>query len=535
MAKEVTVLGIEGAFLRGVRLEERNGAFVCTEVESWPLVAGAADGTSAAAVAGETPATPMGYQTAIPMGNPPATPMGSLPASPIGDQYATSADFSEEAPVEAVAEEDKPLARALRAAAKHFEQSEFSLAIPLSKLLVKGVRMPVEARDELLSAAKLELDGISPFPDEDLAPAAEVVAETDSEIQVLAAALPAAAASEIGAALTAARVHVTRTDATALGWLRSLWPRLSEVEAHRRLVLLNLGDGWDLAVLDDGAPVQLRGIGNVGSSAELVREVTLSLLACDAGGADVGDVAVCGFGLPDKEVLARLSVFGPVRTLIVDNPSAGVEGCAQREAEGGTFDVTPADWAEARTESRFRGKLKVFLAVAIGLWAVVMGVLFGYEIVYNKMRDHQKDLRKGAHARAYKEVLDMTNRVALIDRYEDRSTCALEMLKLVSDSLPDDEGMTFDFFRFRRGDGVFVRGKASERESWRKLEQALRATQVAKVSEDGEVETDEDAPALFSEVKPSDSSQNRDGLFPFTIEAKFPVVEEDKAEKGRSK
>ena len=129
----------------------------------------------------------------------------------------------------------------------------------------------------------------------------------------------------------------------------------------------------------------------------------------------------------------------------------------------------------------------------------------------------------------------MTNRVALIDRYEDRSTCALEMLKLVSDSLPDDEGMTFDFFRFRRGDGVFVRGKASERESWRKLEQALRATQVAKVSEDGEVETDEDAPALFSEVKPSDSSQNRDGLFPFTFEAKFPVAEEDKAENGRSK
>ena len=129
MAKEVTVLGIEGAFLRGVRLEERNGAFVCTEVESWPLVPGAADVTSAAASAGETPAAPMGSQPAIPMGSQPAIPMGSQPATPIDS--ATSADFSEEAPVEAVAEEDKPLARALRAAAKHFEQSEFSLAIPL--------------------------------------------------------------------------------------------------------------------------------------------------------------------------------------------------------------------------------------------------------------------------------------------------------------------------------------------------------------------------------------------------------------------
>jgi hypothetical protein len=295
------------------------------------------------------------------------------------------------------------------------------------------------------------------------------------------------------------------------------------------VVLLDLGDGWDLAVLDDGAPVQLRGIGAVGSAAELGREVTLSLLACEASGVDVGDVVVCSFAQPGEDVLARLSAFGPVRVVLVEDPSAGVEGCARREAEGGTFDVTPDDWTESRTESRFRRKLKAFLAAAIGLWALVMGVLFGYEIVFNMMRDHQKDLRKGAHARAYKEVLDMTNRVALIDRYEDRSTCALEMLKLVSDSLPDDEGMVFDSFRFRRGESVFVRGKASQRESWRQLEQALRAAPVPRPGKTGDDEGPE-APLLFAEVKPSDSSQNRDGLFPFTIEAKFPVPEKEESE-----
>ena len=122
----------------------------------------------------------------------------------------------------------------------------------------------------------------------------------------------------------------------------------------------------------------------------------------------------------------------------------------------------------------------------------------------------------------------MTNRVALIDRYEDRSTCALEMLKLVSDSLPDDEGMVFDSFRFRRGEGVFVRGKASQRESWRQLEQALRAAQVPRPgAEEDEEDADAAAPQLFADVKPSDSSQNRDGMFPFSIEAKFPVPEKE--------
>ena len=179
-----------------------------------------------------------------------------------------------------------------------------------------------------------------------------------------------------------------------------------------------------------------------------------------------------------------------------------------------------------------------FLVAAIGLWALVMGVLFGYEIVYNMMRDHQKGLGKGAHAKAYREVLDMTNRVALIDRYEDRSTCALEMLKLVSDSLPaEDDVMQFDSFRFKRNESVFVRGKASQRESWRQLEQALRAAQVPRPGSDEEDDDADAAPLLFAEVKPSDSSQNRDGMFPFTIEAKFPVTEEPGKETsgGKSK
>ena len=37
MAKEVTVLGIEGGYLHGVRLEERNGAYECAAAESWPI------------------------------------------------------------------------------------------------------------------------------------------------------------------------------------------------------------------------------------------------------------------------------------------------------------------------------------------------------------------------------------------------------------------------------------------------------------------------------------------------------------------
>ena len=100
MAKEVTVLSIEGSFLRGVRLEERNGAFECADVESWPLAEEA--------------------------------PEAVAEASGAPEEDVLAAPPSDDAPVETVMEEDKPLARALTAAVKHFGQTEFTIALPLS-------------------------------------------------------------------------------------------------------------------------------------------------------------------------------------------------------------------------------------------------------------------------------------------------------------------------------------------------------------------------------------------------------------------
>lgn len=269
MAKQVTVLGLEGDMLRGVRLDLVGDGFARGIEEAWPLVE--QESPEAAAESADSP------------------------VEAEGDVVATGE----------VVVEDKPLARALRAAAKTFGTNEVVLSLPLSKYLVKTVRLPAEAREDVLGAAQLELDGISPFPDEVLTPGAEIVAETDSEVVAVMAALPDAASNEISEALAAAKVHVLRTDATALGWLRGLWPRLCEKQdAVRRLVLLNLDEGWDLVVLDEGAPSFLRGIGAVSGAAELGREVMLSLLSLEGGREDADDVVVCARVQPDSDVLA---------------------------------------------------------------------------------------------------------------------------------------------------------------------------------------------------------------------------------------
>lgn len=487
MAKEVTVLGLEGTFLRGVRLEERNGGeWTLAVSDSWP------------AVAQDEP----------------------LSEGENGAVEETADEAGDGANEEAV-EEDSLLTRAFRAAAIAFGRREFSLALPLSKLLVKCVRIPVEKREDLTTEALAQLDGISPFPDEELAPAVEVVSETDREIMAVVAALPAAASEEISQALGLAKVHVTRTDVTAFGWLHTLWPRLMEIEAHRRLVLLDFGDGWDLAVYDDGVLSFLRGLGRLSSSADLVREVTRSLLQSEDAGGDIDDIAVCSMRPVDSDILSGLAAFGPVRTIQVEDPAGGVEGCARREVEGDAFDATPADWVEARTESRFTRKLLLYLSIALGIWVLVMGVLFGVEIVYDLMKDRQVELKKQPkHVRAFKEVAAMTNRVALIERYSDRAHCALESLKLVTDCLPDSEDMTFKSFRYVRGENVRVQGGARQREDLRVFIENLERA----VGEDEETR-------IFESVKQTGGeTETRNGLR-FAVDAFFPTVEDE----GRSK
>lgn len=484
MAKIVTVLGLEGSVLRGVGLAVEGEHPQRGAEDSWPLAAA-----------------------------------GDVPGGDRPDEAA-----GEDAPTENVAEEDKPLARAFRAAAAKFGTHEFTLSLPLSRMLVKTVRLPAEARDDLVGAAQMELDSISPFPDEALLPGVEVAAETDKEIVAVVAALPEAASAEISEAMAAAKIHVVRTDATAFGWLRSLWPRIcSGGGAGRRMVLFDLDDGWDLVVLDDGALSFMRGIGQVTGVDELAREVTLSMLQLGGAG-DADEVVLCVRSHAEPALLQRLGAFGRVREVVVDDPVAGVEGVARRTLEGSALDVTPDSWREARIEHRFRRRLTMWLAVAGGLWFLVMGVLFGVDVTYDFMTDHQKSLQKDKrHAAAFKEVSALKSRVELIKRYADHAHGALEVFKTISDALPPSQDMVFSSFRYRRDESVRVMGSATAREDLRTFMDNLN---------NASFEDAEEGEKLFAKVQQSGGENvSKRGSIRFTMEGFFHADDEDASTK----
>ena len=295
------------------------------------------------------------------------------------------------------------LVEAFRAAGRRFGTHEVVLSVPLSSLLVKVSSVPAEDRDRLQETAAEEIGKVSPFPDEEPVAGVETVLETEGRVVSMFAALPEAAASEIGDALDEAKVRVLRTDISALGWLRTRWTEIypeGEAVPRRKVVLMSCDDGWDVVVLDNQVPSLLRGLGGISNADDLFREVTLSLIRADAS-VEASEIVVFVKSAIDGGLVKRFGELAPVRVATVGGADCddangsgdglaafgGVEGVALRTSEGYSLDVTPADWAEARTEARFSKKLFTFIALAAAGWLLAMAGLFGVPFVYGRMTD----------------------------------------------------------------------------------------------------------------------------------------------------
>ena len=404
---------------------------------------------------------------------------------------------------------------------------EAILALPLSRLIVKMVRVP--AGEDPVETARPVLQKASPFPDEQLTISCETVSESEGGSSVIAAALPEGAADDIAEALDAAKLNVTRVDSMALGQLRGVWSALGECDANaRRVVLLQSVDCISIFMLDGDQPSAIRATTDV---AELKREVMLSLLeAEDYGGAKpLVEIVVVRSEKPEvlespgnpespenpeiseapEPDFASLSCFAPVREITVGG-DAGLVGVAERSVEEGSLNALPESWAEVLAETRFKAKLTKFLAVAAGFWLLAMGVLFGVPVVYGFMTDSQKADTKRHHAR-FVEVKKMVDKVNLVRKYSDHDHSALEILKAVSDRLPED--VTLSDWDYRRDKGIVLKGDAAQSSDIYELKDRMEAMAFGE---------GEDAERVFGEVKMGSVGSSRGGRYRFTLELNYP-------------
>ena len=106
---------------------------------------------------------------------------------------------------------------ALRELSVESDSREAVLALPLSRLIVRMIRVPSESAGDLVGYATPILQAMSPYPDETLTVSCEVMRETSEGTLVLAAALLESSTDDICEALDAKKLNITRVDALELG------------------------------------------------------------------------------------------------------------------------------------------------------------------------------------------------------------------------------------------------------------------------------------------------------------------------------
>ena len=353
---------------------------------------------------------------------------------------------------------------------------EAVLALPLSRLLVTIVHKEEEAESALKA--------MNPFPDEPLTVSCEKV----DEGIFIAAGLPESSAEDLGVALDGAGINVTRVDSLTFGEIRTLWAQISGTEVpvpeqSRKLVIIRGPECISLIVLDNGNPIAIRAVLD---DEDLPREKMLVLLQAEefAGAKEYTEV-----DLPAPDI---------------DDSLAAI---ADRNLEGGTLNALPASWAEMLNETRFKRKLTIHLGIAGFIWAVIMAVLIGVPIVFGFMTDYQKQLCRD-HRREFNAVSTTRDKVKLIRKYSDHSRGALEIMKAVSDRLP--QGIDLTNWYFKHDDGVTVSGEATSEDAVYKFKDKL----AEMAEEDG-------GEPIFPTVDLKGPTSIKNGKFKFDLSCSY--------------
>lgn len=392
------------------------------------------------------------------------------------------------------------------------KRREVVLALPLSRMLVKMVRIPQEGLEDPAGFATSVLKSLSPYPDDPLSVSCEAVRETEDGRVVLAAALPEGSAEDVAGALDEAGLTVTRIDALPLGQLPAIIERLAGSEKGVRLMALVGGaDGLSVFVLDDGSLSSIRAIS---PGADVVRELMLCLLEAEefAGDLPLAEIVTVGDVPADG-----LEALAPVRSL-GDAPDA-LAGIALRSQSADKINALPESWGEVLEETRFKRKMGGFFAVAGLVWLAAMAFFIGYPKYY---RYKTKRLNDRPEQRAMAEkVREKKEQVEAVRAVSNHDYGALEAMRAVVSVMPaPDSGIELSRWNFKRGDTLAFTGtfeQTAKDEVW-KFSDRLESLRLSAVSEN---EEDAETP-YFTDVRLPNGIVKRT----FDVRCSFKPIEE---------
>jgi Tfp pilus assembly protein PilN len=386
------------------------------------------------------------------------------------------AEGEEAAPPAVAMDWDKWTAEALKPHLKSM-RGRISVVLPQDQALVRVETFPSGDADELYGMAGLQVDKLSPFPEEETATGVETLECAEAESLVALAIVRADAVERAGAPFLELGSLPDAVDVEPLAWWWGAKKLLGESPRGGRIVLRAEASGRiAMAVAHGGRPIAFGALPPLppdGADGEWLEEAAeeagYALTALESAWGSEASLRMTVAAPKEMDVswassLAKTLGAGVPEIVPSEDLPTVSEGAARRLAEPAeplSMDLAPAAWREEDERRRGNRGLMVAATVFVALWLLALGVFFA---VLNVRRARLSEL-EGRVAELEKpaaEVRRLRAKVMDFAAYADRSRSALECLRAMSEALPP--GVELNSFIYRKGASLTLRGESPDSE-----------------------------------------------------------------------
>lgn len=344
-----------------------------------------------------------------------------------------------------------------------------TVSLPSSRLLMRVLELPSVDPEELRGMVELQMDQISPFPLDQLTVSYEVLHQAEDHSRVLAVAAQRGMVDQLGDLFKNKNVYIRSLDSELLAWW-SLLIAHGRVPCQGRVVLiLEEHTEFSMIVVDEGTPVCFRSLelfhnfGDEDVMREIVEEMRYTLLSLEAeyGHRPCSSIEVwSAASLPDRliQMLGEECVT-PVNLHDLSDIPPLAEGLALRSVDRRLHHVelVPREWIELQRRRRLMKVATVTSIAVLSVWLAVVaiaGAVFSFQkAAYNKVK-RQAEVISGPAREAQAAREEMFS----LEKYADRTRSALECLREITESLPED--VKLSSFIYKKGAAVSLRGSS---------------------------------------------------------------------------
>lgn len=362
---------------------------------------------------------------------------------------------------------------------------DITIALRTSELLMRIMDLPSADTNEIADMVGFQIDKVSPFPQDQLAIANEVLQENEEASRVLMVAARRRSIDKLGETFESKGLRIHSIDARILGWLRLLVDAGHVSGGDCEIFIIDDRIDCSLAVITSGVPVVIRMLDtqevNENTVDALAREIgyTLTTLETEHDLPVPSAVQYWSFGEPGAGMIDRLSEECGLQ--VIHHPLNELpplsEGILRRTAyDKRRAELVPPEWIEKEERRLLLRKFTKIAAAITMVWLVVMIAFFS---VY-KVRDMQlkriekrlADIEPDA-----RQALENRRKLKALQVYTDRTDSALECLREVTRLLPAED-IKFGSYNYKKGGGVTLRGTADRDDSVYDFFEALTESEL---------------------------------------------------------